>query len=192
MSMCVCRSRGLLWQSVARFTNIVVWCDFLHCSFRCFSRRQRKLIMKEPRLCMSNLSHGPIVTWRKSNDPKNSILAPPWLNRGLNSFCQTSFYYDSDNIQKFIPWYFPIFLLLIQCLFKQELLQKLVLISALPLIQNGPANTAVHSESLGGSVAERLEFWNCNPEAPSLIHSLTACRICPCLSRVQILIQSHW
>ena len=59
---------------------------------------------------------------------------------------------------------------------------KLVLISALPLIQNVAANTAVHSESLGGSVAELLEFWNCNPEAPSLIHSLTACRICPCLS----------
>ena len=48
--------------TVARFTNIVVWGDFLHCSFGCFSRRQGKLIMKEPLLCMSNLSHGPIAT----------------------------------------------------------------------------------------------------------------------------------
>ena len=50
--------------------------------------------MKEPCLCMSNPSHGPIATWSQSSDPKNSIWAPPWLNRGLNSFCQTSFYYD--------------------------------------------------------------------------------------------------
>ena len=42
--------------------------------------------MKEPRLCMSNLSHGPITTWRQSGDPKNFIWAPPWLNRGLKSF----------------------------------------------------------------------------------------------------------
>ena len=54
------------------------------------------------------------------------------------------------------------------------------IISAMPLIQNVPANTAMHHESLGGRVTERLGFWNCNPEAPSLIHSLTACRICPC------------
>ena len=53
--------------------------------------------MKEPRLCMSSLSHGPIATWSQSSDPKNSIWAPPWLNRGLNSFCHTSFYYDSDK-----------------------------------------------------------------------------------------------
>ena len=85
-----------LWQSVARFTSFV-WCDFLHCSFGCSSRRQNKLIMKEPRLCISNLSHGPVATWSQSSDPKNSIWAPQWLNRGLNSFCQTSFYYDSDK-----------------------------------------------------------------------------------------------
>ena len=75
----------------------VVWCDFLHCSFGCPSRRQRKLIMKEPRLCMSSLSHGPIATWSQSSDPIKSIWAPPWLNRGINSFCHTSFYYDSDK-----------------------------------------------------------------------------------------------
>ena len=94
----------------------VTFCIVLLVAFQ----EDRKLIMKEPRLCMSNLSHGPIATWSQSSDPKNSIWAPPWLNRGLNSFCQTSFYYDSDKYRarravlhtKVHSMIFPIFLYL--------------------------------------------------------------------------------
>ena len=58
----------------------VTFCTVLLVSFQ-----EEREIMKEPRLCMSNLSHGPIATWRESGDPKNFIWAPPWLNRGLKS-----------------------------------------------------------------------------------------------------------
>ena len=94
-------------------------------------------------------------------------------------------------IQKFISWYFPILLYWYSVCSSSNCYKNLYSYLPCHLFKNVPANTAVHSESLGGSVAAGLEFWNCNPEAPSLIHSLTACRICPCLSRVQILIQSH-
>ena len=134
------------------------------------------------------------------SDPKNSIWAPPWLNRGLNGFFsdfillwlgQIKIPDELFCIQKFIPWYLPIFLL-IRCLFKHAVTVAETCIN-ICLATNSKCSSRYSCEfreSIGDSVAERLEFWNCNPEAPSLIHSLTACSICPCLSWVQILIQS--